>query len=181
MKGIRLKGTITRMDVLKNVLVYLLKSGRLFILFVIDVMIAFLVFYLISIVIRYYPELPTFEWYHILFISFIFFLLQIIIIILMLLMKNSQAMLFDSQIDIRLSETGISLNTSWDDGEKSFTTSWADIQKISQRDSFIVAQLKTGRMMTIYLELADSESQREKVMTFIRQKAEENGIAMKGF
>ena len=96
-------------------------------------------------------------------------------------MKNSQAKAFGSQIEVSLSETEIAVATFWDGGEKNITANWSGIKKISDTGPLIVVHLKSGRVMTIYLGLADSETQKEEVLTVIRQKAEEHGSAVKGF
>lgn len=181
MEDVRLKGTITKMEVLKDTPVYFFKSGHLLVLLVTDVMVAFLAVFLFSTLSRYYPELSVIRWHHILFMILIIFLIQIIKDTSIFLMKNSQAKAFGSQIEVSLSETEISVATFWDGGEKNITANWSGIKKISDTGPLIVVHLKSGRVMTIYLGLADSETQKEEVLTVIRQKAEEHGIAVKGF
>lgn len=181
MEDIRLKGAITRADVVKGIPAYLVKSGRLLYFLIVGVCGAVLFTYIVTTMYKNFFPLPRFEWYHILFLTLGFFLFQIIMEFLMSLMKNSQAKVFDSQIEVRLTETGISVGGSWNDGERLFTTNWSGVKKLYNMGPFITLQLKSGRGLSIYLSLANSQSQKEKLLTFIRQKAEEHGIATKGF
>ncbi len=189
MEDIRLKGAITRADVVKGIPAYLVKSGRLLYFLIVGACGAVLFTVMLTkIYEKDFPlprfewyHIPRFEWYHILFLTLGFFLVQIIMEFLLSLMRNSQAKVFDSQIEVRLTETGISVGGSWNDGERLFTTSWSGVKKLYNMGPFITLHLKSGRGLSIYLSLANSQSQKEKLLTFIRQKAEENGIATKGF
>lgn len=179
MTNISLEGKIGRLEALKTIIIYLITTKRLAILLACDAILVWITSLMPSSIRFTYFWLPELQWNHLLVFYLLIFWAQFIGIVGVVWARNQRHKVYDSTMNVHLSEHMVSIVLCLDGVDILMRSEWQNIKAISTSKQLIVIHFADSNAITLYPSLFISQDQRHEFLSLLHYRAAEFAIPVK--